>query len=134
MRRRLRVRVQPQAFDATRDVVPAIPAIADRDARVWTFLRGVLRPSAAMHPTRPDEPVTRLQVQIVDELQRALVTGMITVERACQGKVRYRTPTYAERMAREMTKLYGRPQVMYPCPFCTGYHLSVRPHPRPESR
>lgn len=109
----------PQHYDPTREDWPApIDPVAERDARVWTFLRGAI---GARHNV-----VTPLQATIVDALVQAVASGQITRQWACERKKTYRTPTYAAAVAKRVTRLFGRLQVAYPCPFCHAYHLATR--------
>lgn len=45
--------------------------------------------------------------------------------RACLSKVKYRTLKYAELKAKQFTKKYGKPQYVYYCKYCQGYHLTT---------
>lgn len=53
----------------------------------------------------------------------AIVTGRVTRERACDGKLRLRTPDYAEKLAKRMSKQHGAEQSYYFCEWCHCYHL-----------
>lgn len=109
----------PQHYDETREAWPApIASVAERDARVWTFLRGAI---GARHNV-----VTPLQATIVDALVQAVASGQITRQWACERKKTYRTPSYAAAVAKRVTRVFGRQQVAYPCPFCHAYHLATR--------
>lgn len=124
-RRKRRVIVQPQAYDASReDWPPVLPAIAERDARTWTFLASAI---GARHPV-----ITPLQTTIVDTLVQAVARGQITRYMACERKKVYRTPSYAAKVAERVTRQFGVRQVAYPCPFCHAYHLATRPEDKHE--
>lgn len=55
----------------------------------------------------------------------AIATGRVTRERSCDGKRKYRTPEYAEKVAAWAAKTYGKPQTYYFCVFCAGYHTAT---------
>lgn len=52
-----------------------------------------------------------------------MVTGRVTRERSCDGKMRIRTPEYAEKMAKMKSKEHNCEQSYYFCHFCGCYHL-----------
>lgn len=54
---------------------------------------------------------------------RDIVEGRVTRERSCDGKMRIRTPEYAEKIARRLSEQYQREQSYYFCAFCACYHL-----------
>lgn len=45
-------------------------------------------------------------------------------ERACYGKARFKNLRYAMDTAGAVSKKDGEPFVVYPCPYCHGYHIS----------
>lgn len=53
----------------------------------------------------------------------AIVTGRVTRERSCDGKLKLRTPDYAAKLAKLKSKEYGAEQSFYFCDFCHNYHL-----------
>jgi hypothetical protein len=63
---------------------------------------------------------------IRDELAHDIAVGSLTRERACDGKVRYRTIDFAQQKAAEFTERFNRPQVAYFCPFCRQHHLATK--------
>lgn len=58
-----------------------------------------------------------------DRLVNLIASGAMTRERHCDGKMKLRTPEYAERLAKILSKQYGNVQEHYFCHFCHGYHL-----------
>ena len=92
---------------------PALPHIAERDARTFAFIFG--RPLSSGDHVR-------------DVLVQAIASGAVTRGHACDGKAKFRTPGYAQRVAAAMSAQYGKPQYVYPCPFCSCYHLATDKH------
>lgn len=58
-------------------------------------------------------------------LDDLIASGVITRERACDGKKAFRTPGFAERKAAQMTKKFGVQTKHYHCVFCLQYHLAT---------
>lgn len=50
--------------------------------------------------------------------------------RACLSKVRYKTETFAQERAKFYSTKYGKPQYVYYCPYCFGYHITSVPRER----
>jgi hypothetical protein len=53
----------------------------------------------------------------------AVVLKLVTRERSCDGKLKLRTPEYAESLAKKLSKQHGHTLKHYFCVFCEGYHL-----------
>lgn len=67
------------------------------------------------------------QVRIEDRgnhIATQIALGNLTRERSCDGKARFTTYDYAERVGREEGAKFGKAHTVYPCPFCDGYHLA----------
>jgi hypothetical protein len=54
-----------------------------------------------------------------------IARGQLTRERTCDGKARFTTYDYADRVGREEGAKHGSTFRTYPCPFCGGYHLAT---------
>ena len=57
----------------------------------------------------------------------SLVNSGNTRERSCDGKRKYRTPTYAEKMVARCSARFHLSFRYYLCPFCLCYHLTKSP-------
>lgn len=53
-----------------------------------------------------------------------IAKGQLTRERSCDGKARFTTYDYAERVGREEGVKFGMKFRCYACAFCGGYHLA----------
>jgi hypothetical protein len=54
-----------------------------------------------------------------------IAKGQLTRERTCDGKARFTTYDYAERVGREEGPKHNSTFRVYACPFCDGYHLAT---------
>lgn len=54
-----------------------------------------------------------------------IAKGLLTRERSCDGKARFTTYDYADRVGRENGVELGKTFNVYACPFCSGYHLAT---------
>ena len=59
-----------------------------------------------------------------NSIATAIAKGQLTRERCCDGKARFTTYDYAERVGRENGAEFGKTFRCYACPFCGGYHLA----------
>lgn len=73
-----------------------------------------------MAPT-DDVPMT----PVGQDVRHLIAEGRITRERACDGKIAYRTPEFAEKIAKRHSARFGTEMVHYQCPFCLQYHLAT---------
>lgn len=60
-----------------------------------------------------------------DTIATQIAKGQITRERSCDGKARFTTYDYADRVGRENGAVHGKRFAVYACPFCDGYHLAT---------
>ena len=47
--------------------------------------------------------------------------------RACLSKVRYKSEAIAQERAKMYSEKYDKPQYVYYCPYCFGYHITSTP-------
>lgn len=47
-------------------------------------------------------------------------------KKACLSKYKYRTPEYAEKVAKEKVAKHNKTTNVYKCKYCPGWHLTTR--------
>ena len=62
----------------------------------------------------------------LDPRAAKIADGTITAERACRGKVPYRTPEFALAQVKAIGERFGTPMTMYHCDFCDCFHLATK--------
>lgn len=58
--------------------------------------------------------------------------GIITADRACEGKARYTNQNDARHAAKLVQRTANRKATTYRCPFCDGYHITKFKHGEEE--